>query len=133
MGWYGSLLGLHQEALTYSRLALDLHHQLGNHDGEADAWDSLAHAHHHLGQHTEAIACYLHAIDLFEQLGDRYQRADTLGRLADAYTANGDDTSAKHTRQRAINSLNGLTDPDVNQLRARLRHPRQRSAPLPAG
>jgi len=41
-GWYGSLLGHHHQALVYCQRALELHHELGNHDGEADACDGLS-------------------------------------------------------------------------------------------
>ena len=50
---------------------------------QAETWDSLGYAHHHLGQPLQAIVCYEHAIDLYRDFGDRYNEADTLAHLGD--------------------------------------------------
>ena len=59
--------------------------RLGDRDGEADTWDSLGYAHHHLGHHAQAADCYQHALTLFRDLGDRYNEADTLTHLGDTH------------------------------------------------
>jgi tetratricopeptide (TPR) repeat protein len=111
---------MHQQALTYCQQALELHRELANHDGEADAWDSLGHAHHHLGHTADAITCYQQALALFEKLGDRDQQADTLSRLGDTYRAAGRPWPARDAWQRALHILTDLRHPDAGAIRARL-------------
>jgi tetratricopeptide (TPR) repeat protein len=111
---------MHQQALTYCQQALELHHELGNHDGEADAWDSLGHAHHHLGHARDAIACYRRALRLFQKLGDRHQQADTLARLGDTYRAARQPHRARDVWQQALDILTDLHHPSVGDMRARL-------------
>lgn len=50
---------------------------LNDRNGQAETWDSLGYAHHHLGNHTHAVTSYQHVLTPYRDLGDRYHKADT--------------------------------------------------------
>ncbi|MEU4251936.1 tetratricopeptide repeat protein [Amycolatopsis sp. NPDC026612] len=96
--------------------------------GEADTWDSLGCAHHHLGEHQRATACYRNALELFRKLGARHPQADTLIRLGDTHRDAGDSRAAHRSWLRALPILEELPHPDADAdadvVRARLvEHP----------
>ena len=63
VGWYHAQLGDHHAGPrpAASRRSACTRSSATGH-GQADTWDSLGYAHHHLGHHAEAIACYRHAL-----------------------------------------------------------------------
>lgn len=84
------------------------------------AEDSLGYAEHALGNFTGAVACYQRAIGIFRELGDRYHEANTLGHLGDTHHAAGELPRAQQAWQQAIATLEGLSHPDTEKLRAKL-------------
>ena len=67
----------------------------GDRAGQAQTWDSLGHAHHHLGHHAEAAACYRHALELVRELGDRFGEAEGFDRIGDVQYDTGDLATAR--------------------------------------
>src|SRR5262249_13761565 len=100
--------------------AVTLHREVGNPQGEAEAWDSLGYAHHHLGRHESAVACYRGALDLFHAVGDRCSEALALSSLGDTLDAAGDAGAARDAWRRALHPLDQLGHPDAEAIRARL-------------
>lgn len=84
---------------------------LGDRRGEANTWDSLGYAHHHLGEHPAAVDWYQRAIDLYQELGDRYFLADTLTHLAETWLAAGDRPAARASWGRSLEILDELGQP----------------------
>ena len=107
-GWYLSLNGQHQAAVTHCRDALDRHLSTGNRLGAAATLDTLGHAHHHLGHHRSAVECLNRAIDLYRQIGDRDGEAETLNHLGDTQLALGDHEAARASRAMAGELLDDL-------------------------
>lgn len=95
--------------------------EIGNVNGEADTWDSLGYAHHHLGQFEAAVDCFQHALGLYSNLGDRSGLADTLVHLGDAQQSAGDSDGAARSWRQALTILEELDHPDARQVRAKLR------------
>jgi tetratricopeptide (TPR) repeat protein len=82
---------------------------------------SLGYAYHHLGQYGESLACYRQSLDLFRELTDRSTEAEILTHLGDAYLDGGDPGQARDAWQQALNILDDLQHPGVDELRAKLR------------
>ena len=95
--------------------------ELGDRLGQAETWDSLAYANHHLGRHGRAIECYQTAVDLYREFDDRYNEADTLVSLGDAHRAAGDAGSARAAWQRALGILDRLDHPAADEVRVKLK------------
>ena len=107
--WSGSVIGSgsglsgrmfaipHATAVEYCKQALGLSLQVGNAYGQANTWDSLGYAQHHLGDHRQAIASYQQAIDLFEGMGDRHAEAIVLDHLGNTLHAAGDTESTRES------------------------------------
>jgi len=106
--------------LRYCGQALGLIPRHGNHRLEAEVWDSLGYAHHHLGDHAEAAASYQRALDLRQQIGDRWGQAETLGHIGEAQVVAGHPDEARTAWQEALAILDDLHHPDAGQIRARL-------------
>ncbi|WSN14860.1 tetratricopeptide repeat protein [Micromonospora sp. NBC_01699] len=110
---------------------------VGDRFGEANTWDSLGYAHHHLGNHRQAIACYRRAVDLFRAVGHRYYEADTLTHIGDSQQAAGDPEAARHCWLGSLDILDALGHPDAEQVRAKVHRPgpppTTPSPPVPAG
>ncbi|HWM04677.1 MAG TPA: BTAD domain-containing putative transcriptional regulator [Actinophytocola sp.] len=121
IGWSYAQLRDHR-ALAACRLAITLHHDLGDHYGEAASWDSLGYAHHHLGDHERAIACYTRAITLHHTAGDRHDEANVLAHLGDTHATAGDPDRAREAWSQALTILTDLDHPDADRLRATLNH-----------
>lgn len=68
---------------------MELHRELGDRAGVADALDGLGYGHHHLGLHAQARAEYREAIALWRDLSDQHDEAVTRIRLGDAQEADG--------------------------------------------
>ena len=94
--------------------------QVGDMQGEADAWDSLGYANHQLGRHRQAISCYENAVRLFQQHGDQYAWAATLRNIGDTNLALGDPIAARTAWRRALTILAALGHPDADEVRANL-------------
>lgn len=118
-GWCHSVLGEHEEALACYRQALVLHREIDNRDGECCTWDHLGN-YHRLGRHDQAITCYKHSASLFRELGNRPDLAEVLTHLGDTMHAAGHPDDARTAWQEAQVILDGLRDPSVSQILARL-------------
>ncbi|ADD42313.1 AfsR/SARP family transcriptional regulator [Stackebrandtia nassauensis] len=121
VGWCHALVGQYDEALDHGGQALAEHRAVGNPVGEAATLDTIGFAHHHLGQFAEAIDSYREALRLYRQLGDRYFIACALDHLGDTYEALGDRASSLDMWREAVSTLDGLTPPETEQVRAKLR------------
>jgi tetratricopeptide (TPR) repeat protein/transcriptional regulator with XRE-family HTH domain len=120
IGWFHGLLGEHEQARAYSQRSLTLSAELGYRRNEGFAEDSLGYAEHALGNFTGAVACYQRAISIFRELGDRYHEANTLSHLGDTHQAAGELPRARQAWQQAITTLEDLSHPDTEEVRARL-------------
>jgi DNA-binding SARP family transcriptional activator len=120
-GWPLARLGDYGQALVCCQQALVIMVALGDRHNAADTLGSLGYAHRHLGHHAPAAACYRRAVHLFAELGSRYKRAETLTYAGDAYRAAGDPLAARDAWQEALHILDELQNPDISQLRAKLR------------
>jgi tetratricopeptide (TPR) repeat protein len=118
-GWDHARLDTPAQGRAHGPPALRLLRELGHR--QADAWDSLGYAHHHLGQYASAIPCYRRAIELSRAGGDRYHEADTLTHLGDSHHAMGDDEAARTAWRQALRIFNELDHSDAHYVRARLR------------
>lgn len=81
LGWYALALGDSGETLDACYRALVLFERLGNTYGQADVWDTLAHAHQERGETDQALHCFERAIDFDRRLhryGHRINQAQTL-------------------------------------------------------
>ena len=119
-GWCHSVLGEHEEALACYQQALALHSEIDNRDGECCTWDHLGNTYHRLGRHDQAITCYEHSARLFRELGNRPDLAEVLTHLGDTLHAAGHPDDACTAWQEAQVILDGLRDPSVSQILARL-------------
>ena len=90
-------------------------------DGEADTWDSLGYAHHHLGQHRQAITCYQRALDLSRRSSYRIDVAEILDHLGDAQQAAGDNEAAHQSWSQALDILDELGEPEAETVRRKLK------------
>jgi Flp pilus assembly protein TadD len=129
IGWDRAHLGDHEQALASCQQALGLFQQLGDSRGEAHAWDSVGYAHHHLGDHPQAVICYQHALDLYRKVDDRYYEAKTLSHLGDTHHSAGDTNAARDTWHHALRILNDLDNADADNVRMKLHHLDQPTAP----
>jgi len=120
VGWYGALLGDHQQALTACRQALTLFRELGDRYGQAAALDSLGYAQHYLGHHTDAITSYRYALTLVRGLGNRYYEATVLTHLGDTHHTVGNHHAARDAWQQALTIFEDLDHPDAEQVRGKL-------------
>jgi tetratricopeptide (TPR) repeat protein len=120
VGWQQSLLGDHHRGLASCKRAVRMLRQVGDMQGEADAWDSLGYVNHQLGWYRQAISCYEKAVRLFQQHGDRYAGAVTLRQLGDTYLALGDPAAARTVWRRALTILDTLGHADADDVRANL-------------
>ena len=120
IGWFHGLLGDHQQARAYSQRSLTLSADLGYRRNEGFAEDSLGYAEHALGNFTGAVACYQRAIGIFRELGDRYQEANSLSHLGDTHRAAGELPPARQAWRQAIATLEDLSHPDTDKVRAKL-------------
>src|SRR5262249_18869980 len=96
--------------------------------GEADTWNSLGYAHHHLAHHAQAADSYQHALHLCRDLGDRYKEADTLTHLGATHHAAGDSTASRPAWTLAPAIPTELDHPDTHTVRAKLQALDQTSA-----
>ena len=93
---------------------------LGDRAGEADAWDSLGYARHHLGRHADALACYQRAVDPYRDLGDLGSQAQALTRMGDTHHAAGSPVAARAAWRQALAIFDDLGHPSASQVRAKL-------------
>jgi DNA-binding SARP family transcriptional activator/tetratricopeptide (TPR) repeat protein/DNA-binding XRE family transcriptional regulator len=117
--WYHTLLGRHEEAITYCEQAIPLLRD-SNPASHAGTLDTMGHAHHHLGQHQQAIACYQQALDIYRSLHAGEDTALVLAHLGDLYDARGEAQAACDAWQRALRVLDPLNHPDAPSIRAKL-------------
>ena len=122
LAWLHARRGEYEQAVTACLEALELHRGQGLEyaAGEANAWESLGYAYHHLGRFTEAIESYQRALPLLREQGERYFEADTLSYLGDTYDASGDQGTARDCWLQALAILDDLHHPDVEQVRGKL-------------
>jgi tetratricopeptide (TPR) repeat protein len=118
------MLGDYEEAITYCHRALQVQKELGDRFGQAETWDSIGYAHHHLGRHATAITCYETAAALYREFDDRYNEADTLTSLGDAHHAAGQPAPARTAWRHALDLFDLLGHPDADDVRIRLANSR---------
>jgi tetratricopeptide (TPR) repeat protein len=94
--------------------------ELGEHNWEAAAWDSLNFIHHQLGAHERAVGCYEQAIGLYRDLADQFNEADSLAHLGDVQLSAGDTGAARRTWSRALRIFDEIGHPDGGLVVARL-------------
>jgi tetratricopeptide (TPR) repeat protein len=122
LGFFAALtLGDYARALDYCQQALVVHQELGDAQGEANAWDSIAFAHAHLGHYDEAIAGYERSAEMLTALGDRYFLAATQVRLGDVHHKAGNLESARQVWQLALTTLTELDHPEAASVAEKLR------------
>ena len=122
IAWYEAVLGDYGTAMADAVRSLSLYRRMSDGGGpnEANAWDTLAYAHHHLGNFRRAQTCYLRAVGMLRRSGDRYNEAGSLTRLGDTYAATGDDTAARAAWARATDILTEIDPPWAAEVRAKL-------------
>lgn len=123
LGWFCIGFGDNQTAVTSCKEALVLYQELGNRPGEADVWDSLAHAYEQSGDLSMARACYSQSIALDEQLdrlGNRFNQADTLNRFGDLEHAAGDQEAAVAAWSKALRILDEIDHPKAAEVRQKI-------------
>jgi len=76
--------------------------------GQAQTWDSMGFANHHLGRYDQAIACYRQALELIRRHGDRGNEAEILVHVGDTYAATGDHDEARAVWRQALDILDCL-------------------------
>ncbi|MET8977358.1 BTAD domain-containing putative transcriptional regulator [Streptomyces sp. NPDC004539] len=123
IAWYEAVLGDYDEAMADAVGSLALYRRMSDRGGpnEANAWDTLAYAHHRLGNFGRARTCYLRAIGMLRRNGDRYNEAGSLTRLGDTHAATGDDEAARAVWARAGEILTEIDPPWAAEVRAKLR------------
>jgi len=112
--------GDQRRAVAYCQRSLDLCRKLGLSHTEAEAWQSLGYAHHHLGDHARAISCCRNAIRLQRELGARIGRALTLTHLGDIQHDARDQQAAGDAWQEALALLADIDDPKAADVRGKL-------------
>ncbi|WP_146610519.1 MULTISPECIES: AfsR/SARP family transcriptional regulator [unclassified Streptomyces] len=123
LGWYGIGFGEPEASIAPCEEALSLYRSVGNAFGEADTWDTLAHAGELLGDFAEALRCYRNAIaldDRLDRVGHRVNRADTLLRYGDLSKATGHAEQALEAWRSAAAVLAPVEHPLVARVRSRL-------------
>ena len=120
IGWFHSVLGEHQESLSWCRTALATFEELGDDRGQAHTQDSVGHALHHLGDHAGAVRCYLTAVRLFASIGERFGMADTLDHLGDAELERGRRAAAREAWERSSIILEDLDHDRALEVRTKL-------------
>ncbi|WP_419198086.1 tetratricopeptide repeat protein [Nocardia vinacea] len=91
---YDEATDLAERALVQCREGSDL-------DGECTALALLGDVHYQVGDFTGAAEAYNSALRLWRTIGDRYQEAETLVRLADSYDSAGEAAAAAESRRDA--------------------------------
>ncbi|MFC8429482.1 BTAD domain-containing putative transcriptional regulator [Streptomyces sp. NPDC057253] len=122
IAWYEGVLGDYDKAMTDALRSLSLYRRMSDRGGshEANTWDTLAYAHHHLGNYRRAQTCYRRAIDKLRRNGDRYNEAGSLTRLGDTCAASGDDAAARAVWAQAADILTEIDPPWAAEVRAKL-------------
>ncbi len=108
LGWFHAQLGDLSEALTCCEHALDLHREIGSHNGQAVTLDSLGYIYHRLGRHDQAIAHYRLAADQYRHIGDRHELAKTIGRMDETCRAAADNAAAREALRDAVHILDSM-------------------------
>ncbi|MFC4030059.1 ATP-binding protein [Streptomyces polygonati] len=135
MGWCHIALGEYAEGRARCEEALSL---LAPDDllGNANTWDTLGYAQHHLGEFDEAVHSYRRSLDFFGRTGWGHVEAEVhdhlaetlhrLGRTAEARAAwttalalhpdeNNPQVKAIHAHLAALDQLSASADPMTNQ------------------
>jgi DNA-binding SARP family transcriptional activator len=120
IGWGESALGHHPQALEASQQALAEFGDIGDRIGQADAWATLGEIHQHTSEHAESSRCYRFALQLYRELGNRHYEAIVLTHLGDNYRDTGDIQAARGAWLEALAILDGLGQPDADQIRTKL-------------
>jgi DNA-binding SARP family transcriptional activator/tetratricopeptide (TPR) repeat protein len=122
IAWYQAVLGDYDKAMATAVGSLSLYRRMSDRGGpnEANAWDTLAYAHHHLGNFRRARTCYLRAIGMLRRNGDRYNEAGSLTRLGDTHAATGDDALARAVWAQATEILTEIDPPWAAEVRTKL-------------
>ncbi|MGW1270249.1 AfsR/SARP family transcriptional regulator [Streptomyces sp. NPDC002491] len=124
IAWYEAVLGDCDKAMADALRSLALYRRMSDRGGpsEANAWDTLAYAHHRLGNFGRARTCYLRAIGMLRRNGDRYNEAGSLTRLGDTHAATGDHAAARAVWAQATDILTEIDPPWAAEVRAKLRN-----------
>ena len=97
-----------------ARIAVHLLEKLDDQDSLAGAWESLGAAYHGLADYERAADCYRNSIELYAELDHRPWLGRILNQLGDVHQATGDTGAAFAAWQRALDTLDGLNDPDLD-------------------
>ncbi|REF99696.1 DNA-binding SARP family transcriptional activator [Asanoa ferruginea] len=119
IGWCHAQLGQHAEALAHCQRALLLLDP-SDHRAQADTWDSIGFACHHLGRLDEAVHAYEQALTLARQAGARHLEGTVLSHLGDTHLAAGDPAAARVVWKPALDILHSIDAPAADDLRERL-------------
>jgi len=107
-------------AVRPCRESIALYRRISEGAGEANAWDSLGYAFHHLGRHDRAVTCYRRAHAMFVTAGDRYGQAFVLTHLGETLVAAGDTDGARAAWTEALHTFEELNHPDAGAVREQL-------------
>jgi tetratricopeptide (TPR) repeat protein/transcriptional regulator with XRE-family HTH domain len=95
-------------AITSSRQALALYHDLGNRAGQAWALTNLGRFHQVAGDYASAAACQQQALELCRDLGDQGGQAGALSCLGMVQQETGDYRAAAASHQQALELFRDL-------------------------
>ena len=118
--WHTASLGRHNETVALCTEALPLLAGSGARVLEADTWDTLGFAYHHLGDIGQALRWYRRAQATFTELGERYSLARTLMRLGDVHLTNGVSDTAREHWAESLEILTILGHSSASEVRERL-------------
>ncbi|WP_078960829.1 AfsR/SARP family transcriptional regulator [Streptomyces sp. NRRL WC-3618] len=124
IAWYEAVLGSYEKAVANAVRSLSLYRRTSERGGaaEANTWDTLAYAHHHLGRFRRARTCYLRAIAMLRRNGDRYNEAGSLDRLGDTCAATGDHAAARAMWAQAGDILTEIDPSWAAEIRAKFQN-----------
>ncbi|WP_282102473.1 tetratricopeptide repeat protein [Micromonospora sp. D75] len=88
--------------------------------GQANTWDSIGFAHHHLGEYEDAVDCFRQALALFAEIGDRHAEGIVLDHLGDTWAAAGRADAARDAWRRSLALYEELGHADAEAVRRKL-------------
>jgi tetratricopeptide (TPR) repeat protein len=79
----------YEQAIDYQQQSLEIDHQIGDRNGEANSLCNLGIAYKSLGQYEQAIDFYQQSLHIQREIGNRSGEANSLGNLGIAYRSLG--------------------------------------------
>ncbi|WP_328686119.1 AfsR/SARP family transcriptional regulator [Streptomyces sp. NBC_00343] len=139
VGWFNTLLGQPEQALTHCGQALALQQGLGDDVNEAHTYDSIGLAHCRLGRYEQAVAAYREAVDGYRRGHVPSFVARALVSLGDTHLEAGQPEAARAAWAEGLAIMDQLGHAEAEPLRDRLNrvaasHSREGDGrPSPAG